>query len=254
MTRAELGYWAFIQRQLTRLRRFGPYEIILLVVALVVLLFTFLFIRLMDEVREGDTQGFDEWVLRSLRRSDDPTIPIGPSWLRGFGLDVTALGSPVVLMLVVAAVVGFMLLQRRYRVMWLTVLTTTGGAVLSCLLKFVIERERPTIVPHLQEVTMPSFPSGHAMLSAVVYLTLGMQLRKIAPGVLTKLYCVLWAMLLTFLVGSSRIYLGVHYPTDVIAGWMAALVWGLACWLIAQYFPSREIFESRGKPGSQDEG
>jgi undecaprenyl-diphosphatase len=166
--------------------------------------------------------------------------------LREVGLDATALGSPLVLVLMVAAVLGLMLLHRQYRIVWLTLLTTVGGTLVSYLLKQIIERKRPMVVPHLREVSTPSFPSGHAMLSAIVYLTLGIFLMQIVRGRFTKLYCLLWALFLTFLVGISRIYLGVHYPTDVLAGWMAGLVWALACWLVAHYLRHRV---SRQKPG-----
>src|SRR5262249_8566991 len=158
-------------------------------------------------------------------RADDPALPVGPPWLREAGLDATALGSTLVLVLVVVAVVGFLGIQRRYGVMALTVLTTTGGTLLSVVLKQAIHRGRPAVVPHLREVSTPSFPSGHALLAAVVYLTLGILLMQVVPGRLAKLYCLLWAMFLTFLVGVSRVYLGVHYPTDVLAGWIAGLVW-----------------------------
>jgi undecaprenyl-diphosphatase len=143
-------------------RRLGRQEIILLVAALVVLFCAYLFIRLADEVKEGDTQKFDEWVLRSLRRAEDPALPVGPPWLREAALDVTALGSPAVLVLVVVAVVGFLLLQGRYGLACLTLLATGGGALLSFLLKRVIHRGRPTVVPHLREVSTPSFPSSTA--------------------------------------------------------------------------------------------
>jgi undecaprenyl-diphosphatase len=224
----------WFQGQFLRLRRLGWHEVAAILVALFAALSIYLFIELTDEVKEGDTRRFDEWVLRSLRRADDPGVPIGPSWLREAGLDATALGSPLVLVLVVTVAVGLVLLQRRYRVLWLIVLSTAGGTLLSSLLKQGIERERPTVVPHLREVSTPSFPSGHAMLSAVVYLTLGILLMQVVRGRLTKLYCLLWALFLTFLVGMSRIYLGVHYPTDVLAGWIAGLVWALACWVVAQ--------------------
>jgi len=104
----------FLPRSI-RFRRLGWREIGPLLVILLVLLCTYLFIELTDEVREGGTQRFDEWVLRSLRRADDPTIPIGPPWLREAGLDATALGSPLALVLMVAAVVGLLLLHRQYR-------------------------------------------------------------------------------------------------------------------------------------------
>ncbi len=208
----------------------------MLVAALIALICVYGVIELADEVKEGATQTVDEWVLRSLRRSDDPTMPIGPAWMREAGFDLTALGSPIVLILTVSAVIGFMCLQRQYRLALFTVLTIVSGSAMAILLKYVIARDRPSIVPHLREVTTPSFPSGHAMVSAIVYLTLGTLLMQIVKGRAAKLYCLMVAMLLTFLVGLSRIYLGVHYPTDVLAGWMAGIGWALGCWLAIQYF------------------
>ena len=220
-------------------------EIVLLAGVLIVVLLTYLFIKLADDVKEGETQKFDEWALRSLRRADDPQTPIGPAWLREAGLDVTALGSPIVLVLILSAVTGFLLLQRRFGLLWLTLATTAGGALLGYVLKEIINRGRPTVVPRLREVSTPSFPSGHAMLSAIVYLTLGIMLMQIVRGRLTRLYCLFWALFLTFLTGISRVYLGVHYPTDVLAGWSAGLVWALVCWIIAQYLQRQGAIEQR---------
>lgn len=229
------SFVSFLQHHRSRLREFGWSEVALLVVALIVLLCGYCFIELADEVTEGETQSLDVWILRSLRQADDPAVPIGPAWLREAGLDLTALGSPAVLLLMVIGVIGLMLLQRQYRIIVLTVLATSTGAVVAVLLKYLIGRNRPTVVPHLREVTTPSFPSGHAMLSAIVYLTLGILLMQVVQGRAAKLYCLMWAMFLMFLVGLSRIYLGVHYPTDVLAGWVAGIAWALACWVIVQY-------------------
>ena len=246
---------AFLRGRFARLQRLGWREVVPSLAGLVVVSCAYLFIKLADEVKEGETQTFDEWLLRSLRRADDPGVPVGPSWLREAGLDVTALGSPAVLALVVVAVLGFLLLHRKFGMMWLTVLTTTGGTLLSFLLKQIIERDRPAVVPHLREVGTPSFPSGHAMLSAVVYLTLGVLLMQVVRGRLARFYCLLWAMILTLLVGVSRIYLGVHYPTDVLAGWMAGLVWALTCWLAAQWLRRRATAvqsPAAGSPGGKE--
>lgn len=231
--------FALVARQLNVLRHFGWSEVVLLVAAFLVLFCSYCFIELADEVKEGETQTVDEWVLRSLRRADDPAVPIGPAWVREASLDVTALGSPVVLLLMLIAVIGLMCLQRLSGMVLWTLVTTSTGSSLVPLLKHFIERDRPTIVPHLRDVTSPSFPSGHAMLSAIVYLTLGIFMVQLVQGRAAKLYCLLWAMLLTFFVGISRIYLGVHYPTDVLAGWMAGMAWALACWVAAQYFRHR---------------
>lgn len=225
------------------LRRLRWHEVMPLLLALIIIGAAYLFLELADEVGEGETQRFDEWVVRSLRRADDPALPVGPPWLREAGLDATALGSFLVLALLAAAVAGFMLLTGERGLALLTVVATAGGAVVNGMLKEVIQRERPQVVPHLREVMTPSFPSGHAMLSATVYLTLGILLTRSVPGRWAKLYCLGWALALTLLVGLSRVYLGVHYPTDVLAGWLAGLAWALLCWVIAQYLQHRGAVE-----------
>jgi undecaprenyl-diphosphatase len=218
--------------RLSWLKRMGWGEALILLAALVSVLIVHAFVELAEEVREGDTQAFDEWAIQSLRRSDDPTLPIGPAWLREAAIDVTALGSFVVLLVISGAVVGFLLLQRRRRMALLVTVAVAGGMLLNTGLKLVFARERPSVVPHLREVTTPSFPSGHAAASAVVYLTLGALLAGYVKGRYTKAYVLAVAMSLTALVGTSRVYLGVHYPTDVLAGWSVGLVWALACWTV----------------------
>ncbi|PTL79899.1 phosphatase PAP2 family protein [Vitiosangium sp. GDMCC 1.1324] len=192
------------------------------------------FIALSDEVREQETQHFDERVLLSLRRPDNPGEPIGPRWLAEAARDVTALGSPSVLALVVCAVSGFLILARRWRTLALVVCSTVGGAVVNSLLKRVFARPRPSVVPHLTQVLSESFPSGHAMLSAIVYLTLGALLAQLVEGRWRKAYLLSVALGLTLLIGLTRVYLGVHYPTDVVGGWMAGLAWALLSALVAR--------------------
>lgn len=198
------------------------------------LLMAFLFLA--SEVMEGETLAFDKKIVLALRKADDPSRPIGPVWMTGVLLDLTALGGSTVLGLVVVAVVGFLVLQTRYRTAFFIVTTAATGEVVSYAMKSVFSRERPTVVPHLREAFSSSFPSGHAMQSAIIYLTLGAMLMRIAEGRLTKIYCCTMAMLLTFLVGVSRVWLGVHYPTDVLGGWIVGLVWASICWLAAQRY------------------
>jgi undecaprenyl-diphosphatase len=151
-------------------------------------------------------------------------------------LDLTALGGPTVLCLVVLAVVGFLALQTRYWTAFFVFTTAASGEAVGYAMKSVFNRARPVIVPHLREAFSSSFPSGHAMQSAIIYLTLGAMLMRVAERRLTKIYCIGMAILLTVLVGVSRVFLGVHYPTDVIGGWIVGLFWASLCWLAAQHY------------------
>ena len=213
-----------------------------LLVALAIVAGTWIFVGLAGEVLEGDTQAFDRWFLQALRSSEDPAWPRGPRWLVEVGRDVTAFGSPVVVALLTAIVLGYLWLQRRYGALWFVVVAITGGGLLARLLKEIFARERPEPLPCLW-VSSPSFPSGHAVLAAVVYLTLGILLARLEPRLLLKIYFLGVMMVLAFLVGLSRVYLGVHYPTDVLAGWVVGLVWGLLCWLAAWYLQRRGAVE-----------
>jgi undecaprenyl-diphosphatase len=111
----------------------------------------------------------------------------------------------------------------------MTLVSTIGGWILGFYLKEIFGRQRPSVVPHLQHATSPSFPSGHAMLSAVVYLTLGVMLARSTKDRKLRVYFVITAIVLTFIVGMTRMFLGVHYPTDVLGGWVAGTFWALLC-------------------------
>jgi undecaprenyl-diphosphatase len=229
-------WWRRPFQHLTRLER---HEISWLLIALAGSILLFAFVKLASEVMEGETLAFDTKILRALRNPADPARLIGPPWLQGALLDLTSLGSPVILGLVVLAVVGFLLLQTRYRTSLFVFLTSTSAWFVNYALKSSFERTRPSAVPHLRDVASPSFPSGHALTSAVVYLTLGAVLMHVSKGRLTKIYCLATAMMLTLLAGISRVGLGVHYPTDVIAGWIVGLFWASLCWGVAQVIERR---------------
>ena len=214
-------------------------ELLILAGAVLILALVWVFAALAGEVMEGDTRQFDEWVLSALRQEADPGRVKGPWWLQAGAEDLTALGSPTVLGLTVLAVTGYLFLHGLYRNGLFIFSASVGGWVLNWLLKAAFERTRPDIVPHLREVMSSSFPSGHALTSAAVYLTLGALLMRIAQGRLAKYYCIAIAMFLTFLVGSSRVFLGVHYPTDVIAGWLIGMTWALLCWVVERTLERR---------------
>ena len=181
----------------------------------------------------GTTRDFDARILLALRQPGDPAVPRGPAWLFAAMRDITALGDTPVLTLVTAIAAGFALIRRRIGEAVFIAVTIAMGAVIDTRLKLLFGRPRPAVVPHLVEVTSASFPSGHAMNSAVACLTLAALLITGTPDRRTRVYIAGAAVVLTLLIGVSRVYLGVHYPTDVIGGWMAGAAWVTACWLIA---------------------
>jgi undecaprenyl-diphosphatase len=208
------------------------------------------FVELADEVMEGETQRFDERAIRALRRADDPAVPLGPTWLHEVGRDATALGGVFICTLVTLGVCGYLLMVRKFHAAALVIAATLGGLLISTILKQAFGRDRPDLVPHLSIVHTSSFPSGHAMLSAVVYLTLGSLLTRLAPNRRVKAYFLALALGLTLLVGVSRVYMGVHYPTDVLAGWTAGLVWATLCYLAARALQIRgRVEKDTDEPG-----
>jgi len=185
------------------------------------------------EMLEGETLGFDRAVLLALRHPDAPYDPIGPRWVTEVARDVTGLGGNAILFFVTLAVAGYLALVRKRAAALLVIVTVGGGMALSTLLKLAFQRPRPDLVPHGAEVYTASFPSGHAMLSAVTYLTLAALLIQVQVQWRAKTYVLALAILVTLLIGVSRVYLGVHWPTDVLAGWCIGAAWALLCWLAA---------------------
>jgi undecaprenyl-diphosphatase len=191
------------------------------------------FAGLAGEVLEGETLAFDRAILLALRNPADPADPIGPAWLEEVARDITGLGSHVILIGLTLAVAGYLALIRKRAAALLVLVSIGGGMLLSAGLKTLFQRPRPDLVPHAVEVYTASFPSGHAMLSAVTYLTLGALIAQVEARWRTRGYVLFLAILTTLLVGASRVYLGVHWPTDVLAGWCLGAAWALLCWLAA---------------------
>ncbi len=202
-----------------------------------------MFVWVADAVTDRHTQSFDEQLMRRLRDPVRLSEPRGPDWLLGAMRDLTALGSPPVLALCVLAVAGALLARRQYHALVLLLVAALGGILLNLLLKPLFGRPRPDIALRLTEVQSLSFPSGHAMGAAVIYLTLAALLARLVRPRALKLYFLGLAALVTFLVGASRVYLGVHYPTDVLAGWTVGLAWALLCWTVARYLQGRGSVE-----------
>lgn len=221
----------------------GGHELTVLIGLFIVVTGTWGFIELADEVLEGETQAMDERILRALRTPDPNRAgqlePIGPEWVEEMGRDVTALGGYFVLTLVTFAVAGFLQLDRKFSAMWFVLGAVVSGFVVMMGLKSLIERPRPPLEFHVSHAATSSFPSGHSMMAAVVYLTLGTLLSTLVSQKRLKFYFLSIAVLLAALVGCSRVYMGVHYPTDVLAGWTGGLTWATLCWLIARALQRR---------------
>jgi len=191
------------------------------------------FAELVDRVVEDQTRAFDETVLLAFRDRTNPYNPVGPVWLQMMFRDITCLGGYAVVTLISLAVMGYLLMDGKHAAALLVLVAVGGGAALSNLLKLAIERPRPDLVGPLVEVNTTSFPSGHATLAAVTYLTLGALLSRVEARHRAKIYVLTVSVALTFLIGISRIYLGVHWPTDVLAGWCVGSAWAMLCWRIA---------------------
>lgn len=206
-------------------------RLLALLLAIAALLFASL--KLASEVLEGDTQAFDRWLLTALRMPGSPATPIGPPWVREAMIDITALGGTTLLAIMAVLAIAFLLLLGRFRHAAFTAMATGGGAILGSVLKSLFARTRPEVVPHLIEVHSLSFPSGHSLNSAIVYLTLAILLARELAFWRLRIFVVSAAAVLVFLIGFSRVYLGVHFPSDVLGGWSVGATWALAMGIIA---------------------
>jgi undecaprenyl-diphosphatase len=233
-------------------RRWPDFRIIVAFLALAATLW--LFTWLAGEVLEGEASGFDTAILLLFRNPADPSDPLGPLWFEEMVRDLTALGSVAVLTLTTGAVVMFLALARRLDAALVVVGCIGGGWLITAALKYGFERPRPALVPHGSATFSSSFPSSHAAMSAVVYLVLGALLARVQPEPRLKAYFMAWAVMLTLMIGLSRVYLAVHWPSDVLAGWTAGAAWALACWLGMRWLQRRRrvagSLPGSGEPGS----
>lgn len=192
----------------------------------------FSFLSIADEVAEGEIRAIDEWLFYLFRNAADPSDPLGPPWLEEAAAEITALGGYPVIVLAVLIVVGLLLVTRRYGPAIYTVLSVGVGSLLSHVLKLLYERPRPNLVEHLDVVHTASFPSGHAMVGTVAYLTLAALVTRFFDDLRVRIYVVAVALAMAMLIGLTRVYLGVHWPSDVAAGWALGTAWASFAWLV----------------------
>lgn len=198
---------------------------------------------IVDELTDGDTFRLDSVILLALRDPRDLARPIGPAWLEQSAIDVSALGGFTLLWLLGGAALALMAYtRRRAEAAWLAA-SLVGASLLNTALKIYLHRPRPQVVPHLAAVANASFPSGHAMISAAIYLTIGAMLAETQRQVAARSFLMMFAGLLVLMIGCSRVYLGVHWPSDVLAGWCFGGVWAVAVFAVNRWLRRRHALQ-----------
>ena len=219
-----------------------------LIAAAALLVAALVFVKTVDEVVEGETDWVDHHIIHWIAAHP------APGWFEEFMRDCTAFGGSYVLSLVTLAVGGFLWLRGERRALAFLLTAVAGALILSLALKGIFHRDRPHILEHRSYTVTTSFPSGHSMLSAAVWLTLGVMLARLETSRYLKAYFILIAIGISFLTGVSRVFLGVHWPSDVLAGWMAGTVWAMTCLFVMRHFQHRGKIEpptSHGADGAQ---
>jgi undecaprenyl-diphosphatase len=206
------------------------------------------FFNIASEVGEGDTSALDRHILLALRNPADPSDPIGSRSFEEAMRDVTALGGVTVMTLVSTVAVLAFLMHRRFWHAGILAGTVFLAFVSSEGLKHLYGRPRPDLVPHGSYVYSASFPSGHSTLSAATFLTLAVLIASLEPNRGTKIMVFGLATLLVLGIGVSRVYLGVHWPSDVLAGWSLGAAWALAAWTALLKWGGRD--DVKGKDAS----
>jgi undecaprenyl-diphosphatase len=193
-----------------------------------------LFLIIAGEMGEGETAALDRRLLLALREPGRPWDPIGPRWVEESMRDLTALGGFTFLTLLTVTAVATLLFHRKRRQALVMGATVILAQVSTELLKGIYDRPRPDLVPHGSIVYASSFPSGHSTLSAATYLTLATIVASLEPRRRSKVFIYVLAILIVAAVGCSRVYLGVHWPSDVLAGWTLGSLWALAALIVQQ--------------------
>ena len=229
-----------------RLPQWLPTEFRVLAIWGIVIACLLAFAQITDAAFADDNHAFDHNILLWLRQADDLQTPRGALWIKSVLLNFTALGSaPVLIFLTLATVIYLVIARKHFTAVFLAA-AIVSGTILNAVLKHLFQRARPDVVPYLTEFSNFSFPSGHTIMSAIVYLTIGILLARTNTRRAMKIYIMALAIGLTLIVGISRIYLGVHWPTDVLAGWCLGIAWAILWSLLATGL-QRRMMENKAK-------
>lgn len=197
------------------------------------------FLTIADEVSEGETDGIDRRILMMFRVAGAPSDPIGPRWFEEAMRDVTALGGFTILTITVIVATLMLVFHDRRREALVFAVTVILAQISSEVLKALYDRDRPSLVAHGSHVYSQSFPSGHSALAAATFFTLATVVASVEARKRTK--ALIYGLAITFVVtvGISRVYLGVHWPTDVLGGWALGATWALAAWIVLGFLKIR---------------
>ncbi len=216
----------------TTRERFPAFEPVILLCMAGIVLALMAFAEITDDVLEGETHAFDKKILMMMRDGNNPQNPWGPPWVAEMVRDISGLGGIVILALVTFGAGLYLWMLRKKGAAVFLFVTVILGTLLSNLLKHGFGRPRPDLVPHGSYIFTNSFPSGHSMMAAIVYLSIGILLARAHASYRLKLYFIFTSILITLLIGVSRVYLGVHWPTDVLAGWLAGGVFAVMAYTL----------------------
>ena len=212
------------------------------------------FFEIADMVMSGGTGVVDEKLLLLFRTTEDLSDPIGAHWVEELMRDITGLGGVGILTFFTLASATYMLLIRKPKMALFVVVAIVSGTLLSFALKYGFDRPRPDLVPHGSYVYTHSFPSGHSLMSALVYFTLGTLLSRVESRKRVKVFLLSVATLLTVSIGVSRVYLGVHWPSDVLAGWTVGIFWSILSLMVAASLQSSGNIEQEGDQDNSSDG
>lgn len=232
---------------LQRIKNTWPAETLGLVGVFAASILLLVFALIAGEVTAGSTTKLDQAIMALFRGgAENSAGPAGPLWVQEMARDLTSLGSVTVLGLLSFVVVAYLFLTRSRGAGFLVLVAVLGGLALNSFLKIQFARPRPDVFVPAAKVFTASFPSGHAAFSAITYMTLAALLARVTTSRRLRYYFVTVAVTLTFMIGVSRVYLGVHYPTDVLAGWCIGSAWALLCWAVMTRLQQKHLIERPG--------